>query len=433
MTKTAPRSLPQSAWSLAGVVLMACLGRYAAGQESPPALIMPQPPQPTFFYKRLDHRSEQELREQLLKVRELDIKADAPEQHANLDGELRAVQAFRKAGVNPTPKAAEDPSDTLTKFHQEACEALGLSDPAGGRRLGREDAKNLVDWSARLRRAGLVSMPDLKGGMVTPNWKTVSREQLQGREKLDTATGLAAFAQMLPTEDARGRQLLIALLKENDTAAATVVLARQAIFDPAPENRRLALAALTARPAAQYRAVFLEALRHPWLPAAQHAAESLAALQDDAAVPALKVMLAEPDPAAPVVTPEAKTPQIRELVRINHLRNCLLCHAASVQRTDPLRAPVPTPGTALTPAYYAERSIDGAAVRADVTYVRQEFSVLLPVADAKPWPEHQRFDFVIRRREATKDELAALDKAAPAQPSWPQREAILFALGELKH
>jgi len=427
--KTLPvhqRSLRACCWL--GSALLACLGEGAAGQSIPQAA--PAQRQPTFLFKRLDYSTEQQLRDQLLKVRELDLQADAPEQYANLQGEIRAMQAFRNAGAGPAPQGPAGPDETLTKLHREACAALGLGEPAAGEPLAREEAKHLATWSAELRRQGLVSLPDRNGAMTAPRWKGVSLGSMQGRNMPAGVTGIPALVQMLQAEDAGSRQLLIALLREMDTAPATVGLARQAIFDPAAENRGLALAALRTRSAAQYRAVFLEALRHPWLPAAQHAAEGLAALQDDGAVPELKAMLAEVDPAMPHAAPGGTAPQVRELVRINHLRNCLLCHAAAMDRTVLLRAPMPIPGRPLAPEYYGSRSAAGLVVRADITYVRQEFSVLLPVANAKPWPEQQRYDFVVRRRKATPEELTAREKAA-TRPTWPQREAVQFALQEL--
>jgi hypothetical protein len=69
-----------------------------------------------------------------------------------------------------------------------------------------------------------------------------------------------------------------------------------------------------------------------------------------------------------------------------------------------------------------------------VTYLRQDFSVLEPVADANPWPEMQRFDFLVRTRTLTDDEAAAyrekLDVREAGRPS-PYQRAALMALREL--
>ena len=52
---------------------------------------------------------------------------------------------------------------------------------------------------------------------------------------------------------------------------------------------------------------------------------------------------------------------VREIVRVNHLGNCILCHAPSTDRADLVRGAVPTPGQALpapvtTPQYYERGS-----------------------------------------------------------------------------
>jgi hypothetical protein len=69
-----------------------------------------------------------------------------------------------------------------------------------------------------------------------------------------------------------------------------------------------------------------------------------------------------------------------------------------------------------------------------VTYLRQDFSRLQPVEDAGPWPEMQRFDFLVRTREVSEDEAAAyrekLDKRAPGRLS-PYHRAAQGALREL--
>jgi len=43
-------------------------------------------------------------------------------------------------------------------------------------------------------------------------------------------------------------------------------------------------------------------------------------------------------------------------------------------------------------------------VRVDVTYLRQDFSLLLPVVDAAPWPGMQRYDFMVRTRTVSDNE-----------------------------
>src|SRR5439155_15009068 len=108
---------------------------------------------------------------------------------------------------------------------------------------------------------------------------------------------------------------------------------------------------------------------------------------------------------------------MREVVRVNHLRNCLLCHAPATSPTDPVRGLVPPPGQPLPPPFstpYYEGQ-NGIFVRADVTYIRQDFSVPQPVARAGNWPAYQRYDYLVRTRYPTNDELRREESAAYAQ------------------
>jgi hypothetical protein len=122
-----------------------------------------------------------------------------------------------------------------------------------------------------------------------------------------------------------------------------------------------------------------------------------------------------------------------ELVRVNHLGNCLLCHAPSTNKDDPVRGVVPQRGEELPPVYYESKS--GDFIRADVTYLKQDFSLLQSVAKPDKWPRLQRFDYLIRQRELRADEVqwqSAAKKSVGVQPaSYPQRESVLWALREL--
>ena len=242
---------------------------------------------------------------------------------------------------------------------------------------------------------------------------------------------IPALMQLLMAERTTTRGVLVAVLARIPGPSATKALARLAVFDLAPEVRDRAVEALRTRPADDGRPTLLEGLRYPWAPAADHAAEALVALGDRAAVPDLAELADEPDPRGP--TPGLRhgrtVPVVRTLVRVNHLRNCLLCHAPSTDPTDDLvRGRIPTPGQPLPPPvqYYGDGA-PGRFVRAEVTYLRQDFSVNQPVADAAPWPGHQRFDYLIAERPATAREIKeARDHAGPR--TYPQREAALFAL-----
>lgn len=73
-------------------------------------------------------------------------------------------------------------------------------------------------------------------------------------------------------------------------------------------------------------------------------------------------------------------------------------------------------------------------VRIDVTYLRPDFSVLQAVGDASPWPEMQRFDFLVRTRELTEQEAATYRQKLTTGDSGrlsPYHRAALAALREL--
>ena len=95
--------------------------------------------------------------------------------------------------------------------------------------------------------------------------------------------------------------------------AATLALAQRAVFDLSAAVREGAVAALQRRPRDEARAVFLSSLRHPWAPAADHAAEALVALTDHEAVPRLIRLLDQPDPAELVHTCVAQFGRTRQV------------------------------------------------------------------------------------------------------------------------
>src|SRR5262249_24106573 len=127
------------------------------------------------------------------------------------------------------------------------------------------------------------------------------------------------------------------------------------------------------------------------------------------------------DFARPVRASTREVYTVREVVRVNHLHNCLMCHAPATTANDPVRGLVPDPTQPLPPPnstpYYEGRN--GIFVRADVTYLRQDFSVPQPVDHAAIWPVHQRFDYVVRYRYPTDEELKRHEPE-----TYPQREAV---------
>jgi hypothetical protein len=243
-----------------------------------------------------------------------------------------------------------------------------------------------------------------------------------------TEDGIPTVHQMLQVEAEAVRLRFLEVLAAVKKPAATAALSNRALHDLSPQVRETAVRCLKDRPSSQVRPLLLAGLRHPWAPAADHAAEALVALNDQEAVPTLVALLDQPDPCTPVRKGSDRW-AVAELVRVNHLGNCLLCHAPSFDKSDLVRGPVPMPGRPLPRVYYEEQR--GSFVRADVTYLQQDFSVMQPVADAKPWPAVQRFDYLVRQRPLTATEAAQWAEAKTAPKSYPQREAVLFALREL--
>ena len=120
--------------------------------------------------------------------------------------------------------------------------------------------------------------------------------------------------------------------------------------------------------------------------------------------------------------------EVREAVRINHHRNCLLCHPPSQTGQDQeVPGVIPIPGqsfpTSPKEAYGKAQSFGEPMVRADTTYLRQDFSVMMPVENAAPWPEMQRFYFLVRTRPVEGKELATLQRNVQARALvqiWPR-------------
>ncbi len=140
-------------------------------------------------------------------------------------------------------------------------------------------------------------------------------------------------------------------------------------------------------------------------------------------------------PVGPPPTPARPLPESlsqvaatyrREVVRVNHPRNCVMCHAPSLHESDLVRGAVPDPSQALppptTPAYYRG---GGQFVSADITYLRQDFSVVQPVLNSGNWSSHQRYDYFVAVRK-----VDVPPATAPAADS-PYRKAVGFALKEL--
>jgi hypothetical protein len=255
-----------------------------------------------------------------------------------------------------------------------------------------------------------------------------------------TRARIAALTQMLAPESTALRKGLVKYLAGISHREATRALAKLAIFSAEDEVRSAAVEALKVRRERDYTDILLAGLRYPWPTVARRAGDALVKLERDDLIEKLVDLLDEPDPRLPVTKTVRKksVPVVRELVRINHHRNCVLCHAPGNTgnlSADVGTAPVPTPGESLSPPSTGYGSSShNVLVRIDVTYLRQDFSVLQPVADAHPWPEMQRFDFLMRTRVLTEEEAKVFrDKLTPREKGRmsPYQRAILSTLREL--
>jgi hypothetical protein len=267
---------------------------------------------------------------------------------------------------------------------------------------------------------------------------------------------IAALVQVVEPEGPElGRQMVkyLASLSHID---ATRALARIAISAEDDEMRSKAVDALAVRRDADYDEILINGLNYPFPAVAERSKDAIVKMKRLDLAPKLVAMLDRPDPRAPQTKEiDGKTvPVVRELVRVNHLKNCLLCHspakveslaamglppgpikgdsksgdASIAPRSGPvavqtaLVAPIPLPGQpvpTLSQGGYGQSSLTDTLVAFDVTYLRQDFSVKLPVANAQPWPDRQRFDFLVRTRQLTEKDAEAY------------RELVCPAAGEL--
>jgi hypothetical protein len=387
-------------------------------------------------FKRRDDSTDEDLRKQLLLVPEVGFDQSAA---ALL---LTTIQNLAK-----TPNANLAPDIGSRFYAQRAAQLkrldlLALPWQTGvDAQLGKETAEKLHVFSINLRNCLRLSVPsndvrpepDKLKTLLVGAGPTITIRGIEKPLNWSNAECVPAIAQMMQTENTALRLLMVDLLAKVEGKGAGVVLAQRAIFDLSPQVREKAAEALATRPRKEYQQTLLDGLQWPWQPAADHAAEAIATLKIKEIVPEMVALLKEPDPKVPFAKEgKDKGTYVREIVRINHLSNCLLCHAPSQSSKDLVRGRVPTPGEEMPPLYYAERT--GSFVRADITFLRQDFSLVQPVATPGKWPGQQRFDYILRTRKATGAEiklLQGLRKEGKLTEAYPQREATLFALREV--
>ena len=423
-----------------------------APKPKEPAPATPPPPEPSVApaprgpvaVKRRDEASDEDLRKQLLSVTDIGLDQNAA---AALYAPLLDLQ---KRGAAPVPAADYGPqflAALSVKTKRPELNSLPWQKGADCQ-LGKEAAERLHVLSLNLRTCLRSSAPP---GDLRPDpdrlRELLFQGSLDGRaarlgvnsdeikpSEWRQAGAIPALMQMLQTENTPIRLLLVEMLSQIDGKEASLALARRALFDLSPEARAKAVQALADRPAAEYQPMLLSGFRYPWPPAADHASEALTALRCADAVPDLINILKEPDPKIPFLVKEKDKDvlETRELVRVNHLSNCMVCHAPSLSKDDLVRGRLPMPGEDPPPLYYGAAS--GLFVKADTTFLRQDFSVVQPVAVSGKWPGDERFDYLVRTRPLTKAERTRYElwlSDNPKRDAFPQREALLVTLRDL--
>lgn len=266
---------------------------------------------------------------------------------------------------------------------------------------------------------------------IGKQWSAV--DQLVDRSSGYDPSGLHQVLQIAPAET---RARLVAKLSESPSQEATKALAQRALYDLDADVRTAAVEALASRPEEGYTAQLLAAFDYPWPAAAEHAADALIALERTDLLEALRERSDAPDPRAPFQKDGEW--YARKLVRVNHLRNCLLCHAPEPNEEQGTATQlvatgtVPDPYAPLPRVYYGGPRRGSLLVRADVTYIWQDFSIASNVEDPQTgWPSRQRFDYFVRTARIPAWEVDDLEQRYPRATS-PQRHAARYAVEALE-
>lgn len=411
--------------------------------------------------KRRNFASEEQLRAQLRSVPDVGLDERTADQlrttlashaAANQPSSLLEVKKSLTAANRTFTLQLDDPLpeyvgiETLKKLASSRGqpELVALPwQPTDAQQLNSSLARSLQETALHLH-ARLARLP--KEDLQKAKLETL-RTKLWGQtadEKWDEADCIPAITQILQAQPTLVRTLLVEQLAKIPGSASSEALAQRALFDLSPQVREQAVAALKSRPVHEYQKTLLSGFRWPWRPVTEHSAEAIATLQLQEMVKQLTAMLQEPDPALPFEKVEngERVLYVKELVKMNHAQNCLLCHPQSLQSGDLVRGAVPSPGQRMSS--YARKSFHGGTVmvRADNTTLRQEFSVMH--LEGKPSAENseleevklptQRYDYFLRERRATAEEIKRhQEREKGARPGGfnVEREAVLFALHSL--
>ncbi|MDY3555961.1 hypothetical protein R5W24_005107 [Gemmata sp. JC717] len=379
------------------------------------------------------------LADDLNKVPEIEFeaRADQPADH----GKLTERTAHQLAKINHMNAKKADAF--MGALIESRADLAGMPFVMGDDcRSGPERAKHFAAAVALVRRA---MQSGGSGRAFWTNYNALCEQQEEAASKSDkalkeqlTVTRIAALTQMLAPEPAEMRAGLVKHLTGVPHVEATRALARLAVFSPEDDLRFAAVDALKVRREKDYTDVLVKALRYPFPAVARRAADAIARLERADLTGELVAVLDEGDPRLPQAGTSGRTQFVREMVKVNHHRNCMMCHAPGTSATSAgsdVTAEVPVPGEPLpAPSQGYRQSSPDLMVRIDVTYLRQDFSARLTVPDAQPWPDQQRFDFFVRERAVSDEEAGAYrEKLTPKEPGVlsPYHKAALAALREL--
>ncbi len=397
--------------------------------------------------KRRQTKAEEELRKDLAWVKEIGLGATASEVLRNWSNWINAY-TYGAGGHDLKSINLRQAAPIFTSRPDLA----GLPFRQGmSCQLNAKEAKVLGELSRKLRLYLNLAAPlDVEGHR--PKSPMLLRETLRlemrgKRPEWLRYEAIPAMTQILMPEDSTLRLMLVDMLAAIPEKQATVALAQRAIFDFSPEVREAALAALKKRTPDDYRPVLLKGLRYPLAPVADQAAEALVVLNghDNQTIARLVIMLDEPNPVDPQIVRNQGGFQ-RELVKVKHMTNCLLCHPPSATGKDAVMGSDPTPDTASLggiafrtffpgmPYYNPNGSVSSGsiAIRGDITFLRQDFSVMQPELQAgTTLPSQMRYDYFVRVRWIPEKRARELRTKLDEQATYPQHESVLFALREL--
>jgi hypothetical protein len=342
-----------------------------------------------------------------------------------LDGETAQTRQARKtsSAFTQSKRLQETWYPVNVEIHKNlllaaAREGLPLI-PASRARLDVGSAATMQQLSRQLRALGFTSTSPEDSPLAD---KTVS-EKAEILTQWGTSAHLEKFRgtpatlwQMLQIEEEPLRLTMVDFLSRSPSAST--FLAKCAIYDSSPKVRELSVKALHKRPAAGYLPTLLAGVQHPWPAARENAVQAIQKLKPSGVQSTLQKLLEESPPGVPYKDKRTGKFLVRELVRLNHRQNCLLCHEPAYDQKSGLVQPDKNDG------YYDGRFF----IRADVTYLRPDFSVMIDTKTKRHGL--QRYDFLIRTRPATDLEISKT-KQTP-EPGPPRRQDLERLLKTLR-